>query len=497
VANSGYAVKFTPSDASNYNAVVKTDVAITVARGNLTANAPAPIMVSASNTNSKTFSLSTIVTNRSDCGTLSYTPGRLTNEGDIFTAVPSVSGTDLSYSGKSKTSGWATQVINITSPNCATATVNIAFEATSKSEVVIADLTGVSTYTYDGSQKTGVTGTARSDEYTGTFDYAYTGREGTSYNSATPPENAGKYTLTVSLPSTAEYIGTATFEFEITKKQVTKPTIPSVPTLTYNGSEQLYGSIATNAGYTITGNKGTNAGTYTVKIALNDKANTEWSDHSTTDLTQDWSIGKASGAEISSFVRANLAVASNSITVKTAPVLVSATGQAVEYAKNNTNSAPAGGWQTTTLFNNLDPNSQYYIFARSKADDNHYEGTAVYVLVTTSSSSTASPPSSSSGGGTGGSTYGGSYCNSGCLTTPTLSQAETSNKALQIANGLSLSVNSSAVVSIYGLKGNLIQSQSYTHGEYSVMLNHLPKGMYIVKVSFGGSQSKVIRMTVK
>jgi len=86
---------------------------------------------------------------------------------------------------------------------------------------------------------------------------------------------------------------------------------------------------------------------------------------------------------------------------------------------------------------------------------------------------------------------------SGYVTTPVLSQAAIGNKAVQIANGLNLSVNSSAVVKVYGLKGNLVQSASYASGSHTVSLGTLPKGMYIVKVSFNGSESKVMKMAVK
>ncbi len=51
---------------------------------------------------------------------------------------------------------------------------------------------------------------------------------------------------------------------------------------TYNGEEQTY-TLAESDYYTITGNKQTNAGTYTVTVALNDKDNTVWSDDGTTD----------------------------------------------------------------------------------------------------------------------------------------------------------------------------------------------------------------------
>jgi len=85
-------------------------------------------------------------------------------------------------------------------------------------------------------------------------------------------------------------------------------------------------------------------------------------------------------------------------------------------------------------------------------------------------------------------------------TTPAIQQikAATGNHIVQTANGISLFVMSDAVVGIYGLKGNLVQRQSYASGEYNIPLGSLPKGMYIVKVSFDNhSSDKVLRVSVK
>ncbi len=60
----------------------------------------------------------------------------------------------------------------------------------------------------------------------------------------------------------------------------------------YNGTTQTY-SLAESEHYTISGNKQTNAGTYTVTVALNDKENTVWSDGTTDDKTYTFTIAKA------------------------------------------------------------------------------------------------------------------------------------------------------------------------------------------------------------
>jgi hypothetical protein len=199
---------------------------------------------------------------------------------------------------------------------------------------------------------------------------------------------------------------------------------------------------------------------------------------------------KRTGAEIASFTaEANLTATANSITVSTAPTLATATGQTVEYARNATNTAPTTGWQDGTAFTGLTANTTYYVFARAKESTAYNAGAAKSVEIKTLS-----------GSGSGG-------CIESCSgykppTTPVLSKVETGNRALHIAGGLSLSVSSSATVSIYSLKGNLVQSQSYASGEHTMSLNNLPKGMYIVKVSFRNrentlSHSETIKITVK
>ena len=64
---------------------------------------------------------------------------------------------------------------------------------------------------------------------------------------------------------------------------------------TYNGEEQTY-TLAESDYYTITGNKQTNTGTYTVTIALNDKDSTVWNDGTTDDKEYTFTIAKADAA---------------------------------------------------------------------------------------------------------------------------------------------------------------------------------------------------------
>jgi len=71
----------------------------------------------------------------------------------------------------------------------------------------------------------------------------------------------------------------------------------------------------------------------------------------------------------------------NAITIN--PVSEPNTGQTVEYAINISNTEPSTGWQTGTTFSDLDAGITYYIFARSKANDNYNAGTASSLAVTT------------------------------------------------------------------------------------------------------------------
>jgi|GEM_PF-3532174 len=63
----------------------------------------------------------------------------------------------------------------------------------------------------------------------------------------------------------------------------------------------------------------------------------------------------------------------NSITVNAA-ILDKDNGQEVEYAISTTGEAPENGWQTELTFTDLTPETTYYIFARSKANDQYLSG---------------------------------------------------------------------------------------------------------------------------
>ncbi len=82
--------------------------------------------------------------------------------------------------------------------------------------------------------------------------------------------------------------------------------------------------------------------------------------------------GKSAGAAVAVPMLASNT--HNSITINAVPA--PGNGQTVEYAKNTDNSAPALGWQEGLVFGYLTPSTDYYIFARSRANASYEAGTA-------------------------------------------------------------------------------------------------------------------------
>ena len=135
-------------------------------------------------------------------------------------------------------------------------------------------------FAYDETEKTLVI--AASENYTVTG------------NTAT---NAGSYTATVTLKEnccwTDDSTDSITISWTITKKEIAVPTW-TVNELTYTGEVQTGVTVEENVAYTLTGNTGTNAASYTAKLELKDTKNTCWSDEGkTTDAkTIVWSIAR-------------------------------------------------------------------------------------------------------------------------------------------------------------------------------------------------------------
>ena len=82
----------------------------------------------------------------------------------------------------------------------------------------------------------------------------------------------------------------ANVDVTVGKIKIAKPAADETE-FVYNGSEQTY-VIAENERYTVTGNKQTNAGSYTVTVALNDTENVTWADGSTGSFNYTFIIAK-------------------------------------------------------------------------------------------------------------------------------------------------------------------------------------------------------------
>jgi hypothetical protein len=112
--------------------------------------------------------------------------------------------------------------INVRSGNYADFTVNITVIITDRIPVTI---TGITTpgKVFDG-QPYAPTGTVSAGTANAsTFVWLYTSTDGGTYSSATPPTNAGKYKLTISLPTTDQtYVADPLeLDFEITPRPIT------------------------------------------------------------------------------------------------------------------------------------------------------------------------------------------------------------------------------------------------------------------------------------
>ena len=104
----------------------------------------------------------------------------------------------------------------------------------------------------------------------------YTSRDGQTSYGATPPTDAGDYTLTVRCEG-IDTIWTGTADFTIARKPIAPPAADTTK-FAYTALEQTY-QLAANAAYTISPNTTqTNAGSYTITVSLNNTANTEWTD---------------------------------------------------------------------------------------------------------------------------------------------------------------------------------------------------------------------------
>lgn len=113
-------------------------------------------------------------------------------------------------------------------------------------------------------------------------------------DSAIQSLSAGSYTLVSTVTGTANYTGlTHSIPFTVTAP-ATKIALPTAKTgLVYTGGTQT--GVATGTGYTLSGNTGVNAGTYTATATL--ESGYEWSDGELSQSREiSWSIAKATNS---------------------------------------------------------------------------------------------------------------------------------------------------------------------------------------------------------
>jgi hypothetical protein len=130
---------------------------------------------------------------------------------------------------------------------------------------------------------------------------------------------------------------------------------------------------------TITGAPTTaDAGTVTIVLPTVSAGNVEgWSNPVTVSGTATASaVARGDGAPVSGTPTVNGAPAHNSITVN-AVANAGTTGQDVEYAvSTQSGTTPASGWQAGTTFSSLNASTNYYVYARTKANNNYEAGAA-------------------------------------------------------------------------------------------------------------------------
>jgi uncharacterized repeat protein (TIGR02543 family) len=67
-----------------------------------------------------------------------------------------------------------------------------------------------------------------------------------------------------------------------------------------------------------------------------------------------------------------------------------------------------------------------------------------------------------------------------------------------IKNGLAINAASNAAITVFNLNGNAVRKLAFARGNHTVKLEDLPKGMYIVKATFGkGATPSILRVTVR
>lgn len=221
---------------------------------------------------------------------LSWSASSFTYDGDEKTVTATITNLvpddvcALTYSGNAETEhgSYTAAVTALDNPNYTLDGGTGLTHAWSIDKAVVSFSVSGSSHTYDGSPKTAVVTQDEGQTQIPANGYTIT------YGDAENQTAAGTYDITVTIMNNnfcfedgedTMVVGKLT----IGEQAVTIPA-PDDTEFTYNGAEQTY-AIADSNLYTVSGNVQKDAGTYTVTVALKDKANYTWSDDTMDDKT--------------------------------------------------------------------------------------------------------------------------------------------------------------------------------------------------------------------
>ena len=167
-------------------------------------------------------------------------------------------------------------------------------EATFTNAIAITPVVSITGWTYGATANIpSVSGNTGNGDVT--YSYAV---KGTTVFGADVPTDAGDYTVKAVVAAAGHYLGgEATANFTIAKAQLTIATLAETE-LTYSGAEQTVSVSSVKAGdldvaatdYSVSGNKGTNVGSYTAKVTAKAESNF------TGEVQAQWSIIAAGAA---------------------------------------------------------------------------------------------------------------------------------------------------------------------------------------------------------
>ena len=271
--------------SNNTNAGEDTAIVIVTGKGNYTGTCEKTFTISKANQTITGAHPSVKVGKTLDLSTLFSAQGELSFE---INGGATISGTTLTAGNTPGTYDLTVTAAETTNYNTKTAGFTVTVTAKDTQTITAANVTA----TYgDTNKKVEAASTG-----TGTISYAVTdGADVVEVNASTGAltiKKAGTATVTVTAAENADFAEqTKEVTVTVNPKEVTVPAADTT-TYTYNGKEQTY-KVAENAAYTVTGNKQTNAGTYTVTVALKDNVNYKWSDNTTAAKTFTFEIKKA------------------------------------------------------------------------------------------------------------------------------------------------------------------------------------------------------------